>query len=39
MTSGPGWLQLSGLTRNRVRFIQFSGIEKNASQIAVRYGR
>src|SRR5262245_49781461 len=39
MGARPGRLQFSGLASNRLRFIQFSSIEKNASEIALRYCR
>src|SRR4030095_3309583 len=37
MISSTGRLQLSGLACSFVCFIQFSGIKKNASEIALRY--
>ena len=39
MARSPSRLQFCGLASNRVRFIQFSGIEKNPSEIVLRYGR
>ena len=39
MAASPSRLQFCGLARNRVCFIEFSSIEKNASQIALRYSQ
>jgi hypothetical protein len=39
MTGSTGRLQVCGPACGRICFIQFSGIEKDASQIALRYGR
>ncbi len=39
MIGNRGRLQLNGLACSRVCLIQFSGIEKNASQVVLRKGR